>query len=105
LPEASLNQGAIEKIFLDDLSEHGVVIDRLVRPTSLELSSDKKLLEDLNAYAVTATLEHIQAVEEDKITETIYAKFVIGADGQMFEIIANFRLKRWQARTLGSVAH
>lgn len=69
-----------------------MIVDRAVRPTSLEISSDEKQLEDPNAYPVKATLEHMQAVEEDKITETVYAKFVIGTDGQILEIVTNSQL-------------
>ncbi|KAI0818888.1 FAD binding domain-containing protein [Irpex lacteus] len=77
----TLNQGAIESMFLDALAEHGVAIDRPTRPTSLTLSTDEKDLRDANAYPVTAVLEHLQTENKEKSIETVYAKFVIGADG------------------------
>ncbi len=69
-------------MFLDALAEHGVAIDRPTRPTSLTLSTDEKDLRDANAYPVTAVLEHLQTENKEKSIETVYAKFVIGADGE-----------------------
>ncbi|KAI0693736.1 FAD binding domain-containing protein [Cytidiella melzeri] len=75
------HQGAIEKMFLDSLGKHGLAVDRLTRPTSLTLSTDAKILANPDAYPVKAILEHLQETDKDKVTETVYAKFVIGADG------------------------
>ncbi|KAI0818935.1 FAD binding domain-containing protein [Irpex lacteus] len=78
---ATLNQGAIESIFLDALAEIGIPIDRPTRPTSLTLTTDEKELQDPNAYPVTVVLEHLPTENKEKSEETIHAKFVIGADG------------------------
>ncbi|KAI0084010.1 FAD binding domain-containing protein [Irpex rosettiformis] len=77
----SLNQGAIESMFLDSLGGHGIIIDRPTRPTSLTLSKDEKELQDPNSYPVTAILEHLQTENKEAYNETVHAKFVIGADG------------------------
>lgn len=69
-------------MFLDALAERGVTVDRPTRPTSLTLSTNAEELQDTNAYPVTAILEHLQTGDKEKSSETVYAKFVIGADGE-----------------------
>ncbi|KAI0092984.1 FAD binding domain-containing protein [Irpex rosettiformis] len=88
----TLNQGAIENIFIDALAERGVFVDRPVHPASLVLSTDEAELQDHSAHPVTAILERLQTAGGDRnSTETVHAKFIIGADGE-----AN-----WQAQIPG----
>jgi phenol 2-monooxygenase (NADPH) len=77
-------------MFLDDLSERGVAVDRSIRPSALTLSSDEKELADPHAYPVKAVLEHLRTADNEKNTETVYAKFVIGADGKRMVFIATY---------------
>lgn len=79
LAKLTLNQGAIEKIFIDALEERNILIDRPVRPTSLVLCTNDT---ENQVYPVTAVLEHLQPPCADVNFETVYAKFVIGADGE-----------------------
>lgn len=50
--QGTLNQGAIEKVFLESLLEAGIVVDRPCRPISLAMSTDTKKLDDPHAYPV-----------------------------------------------------
>ena len=55
----TLNQGAIERILLDKLSEFGISVDRPIRPSSLIVSSDEKEVADPAAYPVkVSALSH-----------------------------------------------
>ena len=76
----------------------GVSVNRPFKPVSIELSEDKNVIEDVDAYPVkvvchfqmlfTISLTSAQVVlkridDDDKSdTEVVHAKFVIGADGQ-----------------------
>ena len=76
----------------------GISVNRPFIPVSIELSEDKNVLEDVDAYPVkvyqfqllfTISLTTLQVVlrridNDDKSDETeiVHAKFVIGADGQ-----------------------
>ena len=76
----------------------GVSVNRPFIPVSIELSEDKNVLEDVDAYPVkvyrfqmlfTISLTTVQVVlrriddDDDKSgSEVVHAKFVIGADGQ-----------------------
>ena len=75
----------------------GVSVDRPFIPVSIELSEDKNVLEDVDAYPVkvlyyfrmlfTISLTTVQVVlrridDDNSDSEVVYAKFVIGADGQ-----------------------
>jgi phenol 2-monooxygenase len=74
----------------------GVSVNRPYIPVSIELSEDKNVLEDVDAYPVkvchfqmlsTMSLTTVQVVlrriDDDKSdSEVVHAKFVIGADGQ-----------------------
>jgi len=77
----TLHQGAIESIFLDSMKSAGVIVDRPVVPTSLQLSNDEKVLNDPNAHAVRVVLKYLDAAEGQIGTEIVHAKFVVGADG------------------------
>ena len=73
----------------------GVSVDRPFIPVSIELSEDKNVLEDVDAYPVkvyhfqtlfTISLTTLQVVlrridNDNSDTEVVHAKFVIGADG------------------------
>ncbi|TBU36389.1 hypothetical protein BD309DRAFT_836723, partial [Dichomitus squalens] len=50
--EVTLYQGAIEYIFVLSMKAHGVVVERSIVPTSLELSESKEELKDPNARPV-----------------------------------------------------
>ena len=48
----TLHQGAIEAIFLDSLGSMGIMVDRPIEPTSIELSTNEAVLRDPHSYAV-----------------------------------------------------
>jgi len=77
----TLHQGAIESIFLDSMKSAGLVVDRPIAPTSLEISKDEKVLKDPTAHAVRVVLKRLDAAEDQVNTEIVHAKFVVGADG------------------------
>ena len=52
MDQVTLHQGAIESIFLDSMHTLGVSVNRPFTPVSIELSEDKNILEDLDAYPV-----------------------------------------------------
>ncbi|KZP17569.1 hypothetical protein FIBSPDRAFT_746817 [Athelia psychrophila] len=81
--EATLHQGAIEDIFIDAMQPLGLVVERQTVPVSMQLSKDAAELNDPSAYPVHVVLQHLDsnATQGDAETETIHAKFVVGADG------------------------
>ncbi|KAG8900286.1 hypothetical protein FRB99_006141 [Tulasnella sp. 403] len=107
--EVTLHQGAIERIFLDRLAEHGIEVDRPMQPTSLELSQDEAELNDPQAYPVKVVLKHLNEAHAISLTkqenqtpngtptdgvedtEVVRAKYVLGADGA----------HSWVRKTLG----
>lgn len=78
--EATLHQGEIEAIFLDSMQKEGVQVERPIIPIALQISDDPKELADPHAYPVKVVLKHL-AKEPGDDTETVRAKFVVGADG------------------------
>ena len=76
----------------------GVEVNRPFVPVSIQLSEDKTVLDDVHAYPVKEShfifslqciLNNIAQVvlkrvdcNDDSETEVVYAKFVIGADGE-----------------------
>ncbi|KAI1791861.1 FAD binding domain-containing protein [Ganoderma leucocontextum] len=89
--EVTLHQGAIESIFLDSLKAHGVVVERPIVPTSLELSKSEEELKDPNAHPVKVVLNHLDPPTNAGNSEIVHAKFVLGADGA----------HSWVRKTLG----
>ncbi|KII85917.1 hypothetical protein PLICRDRAFT_115229 [Plicaturopsis crispa FD-325 SS-3] len=79
--ETTLHQGAIESIFLDSMKVEGLVVDRPIIPTSIELSTDATLLQDPTSHPVKVVLQHTDDVEGENYSEVVRAKFVVGADG------------------------
>ncbi|KAJ6527276.1 FAD binding domain-containing protein [Mycena vulgaris] len=77
--EVTLNQGAIQSIFLDSMKSMGVEVSRPMVPTHLELDSAK--LGDPNAYVARVVLKHLDPLEGGPSTEVVRAKFVVGTDG------------------------
>ncbi|KAJ4479624.1 FAD binding domain-containing protein [Lentinula edodes] len=78
--EVTLHQGAIEDIFLDNMRDMGVEVSRPVIPTSLQVT--EALVDDFHAYPVRVVLEHEGTeTEDERRTEIVYAKYVLGADG------------------------
>ncbi|KIK81429.1 hypothetical protein PAXRUDRAFT_15250 [Paxillus rubicundulus Ve08.2h10] len=77
----TLHQAAIESILLDSMSQRGVKVDRPVVPSVIEVSEDVEELASMSSYPVKVTLEHLDAVGDSIKTESVRAKFVIGADG------------------------
>ncbi|KAI8995217.1 FAD binding domain-containing protein [Trametes punicea] len=73
----TLNQGAIEAIFHDDMRTQGLEIDRPTIPVSIELSDDATELQDPCAHPVKVVVQHL---DRDH-SEVIRAKFVLGSDG------------------------
>ncbi|KAF8806894.1 hypothetical protein BYT27DRAFT_7233651 [Phlegmacium glaucopus] len=76
--EVTLHQGAIEAIFLDSMRTFGVTVDRPVIPVSIQLSEDRKVLDDVHAYPVVLRRTDC---DDESGNEVVHAKFVIGADG------------------------
>ncbi|KAI0628037.1 FAD binding domain-containing protein [Trametes polyzona] len=79
--EVTLHQGAIESIFLDSMKAHGVVVERPIVPTSIELSQSEAELRDPSAHPVKVTLKYLDPPEGQSDSEIVNAKFVLGADG------------------------
>ncbi|KAF8826089.1 hypothetical protein HHX47_DHR6000683 [Lentinula edodes] len=78
--KVTLHQGAIEDIFLDNMRDMGVEVSRPVIPTSLEVT--EALADDFDAYPVRVVLEYENTeAEDERRTEIVYAKYVLGADG------------------------
>ena len=94
-----MNQGAIESIFLDSMHAFGASVDRPYIPVSVELSEDRNILDDADAYPVKVyhfqtffqlslttwqvVLRRIDCdIDEESSPEVVHAKFVIGADGK-----------------------
>ncbi|KAF9269253.1 hypothetical protein L218DRAFT_976998 [Marasmius fiardii PR-910] len=90
--EITLHQGAIEAIFLDNMKESGVQVDRPTIPVSMTLSDHETVLEDPNSYPVQVKLKHLDGAEGNlEETEIVNAKYVVGADGA----------HSWVRKTLG----
>ncbi|EJU03739.1 hypothetical protein DACRYDRAFT_21209 [Dacryopinax primogenitus] len=98
--EVTLHQGEIEAIFLDSMRAHGLEVERPCVPESIEISGDEKELQSRESYPVKVVLRHLvdatldaapngmhtnaidPSVESSGSTlETVYAKYVLGADG------------------------
>ncbi|OAX36141.1 hypothetical protein K503DRAFT_793556 [Rhizopogon vinicolor AM-OR11-026] len=73
-----LNQGAIESMFIDSMTEHGLTIDRPVAPASIELSNDSEQLADPLSYPVKVTLD---LLDTPGTQEIVHARYVVGCDG------------------------
>ncbi|KAJ3718981.1 FAD binding domain-containing protein [Lentinula raphanica] len=76
--EVTLHQGAIEAIFLDDMRDMGIEVSRPFIPTSIEVNA--ALVEDFGAYPCRAN-SYANSDQEEKRSEIVYAKYVVGADG------------------------
>ncbi|TFK48400.1 hypothetical protein OE88DRAFT_1634717 [Heliocybe sulcata] len=78
----TLNQGAIESIFLDSMQEMDIDVDRPIVPSYLEISSSEVELKNPQSHAVKVlVLQHLGSEQEVEETEIVKAKYVIGADG------------------------
>lgn len=77
----TLHQGAIEAIFLDAMKDLGLTVERQTVPVSMHMSKDEAELNDASAYPVKVVLQKLNASPNEVATETVHAKFVIGADG------------------------
>ncbi|KAJ6553668.1 FAD binding domain-containing protein [Mycena sp. CBHHK59/15] len=73
--KVTLNQGAIEDIFLDSMRSLGVQVDRPVIPTQIELDDDA--LHNPELYAIKVVLKHLSPLDGKPATERIRAKFVV----------------------------
>ncbi|KZV63892.1 hypothetical protein PENSPDRAFT_640249 [Peniophora sp. CONT] len=74
----NIPQGPVEDIMLEPLNAQGIFVERLYSPSDLSISSDEKELQDPDAYPVTAVLK---SQDEQKPSQLVHAKFVLGADG------------------------
>jgi phenol 2-monooxygenase len=63
-------------MFISDLAQHNVHVERPSAPTSLKISSDPSVLADPQAYAVQICLPITDGGEE-----IVHARYVIGGDG------------------------
>ncbi|KZP01519.1 hypothetical protein CALVIDRAFT_508087 [Calocera viscosa TUFC12733] len=79
--EIALHQGAIESIFLEAMTKHGLEVERPYFPTALEISQDEAVLKDPNSYPVKVGSNTVLQADRPEDTEIINAKFVIGGDG------------------------
>ncbi|KAG1900271.1 FAD binding domain-containing protein [Suillus fuscotomentosus] len=79
--EATLNQAAIQDIFLDSMTSLGVEVERSTMPTSIELSKDEDELADPTSYPVRVVLQRFDESEGAQPEEIVHAKFVLGGDG------------------------
>ncbi|KAG2051867.1 hypothetical protein BDR06DRAFT_990269 [Suillus hirtellus] len=79
--EATLNQAAIQDIFLDSMTSLGVEVERSTMPTSIELSKDEDELADHTSYPVRVALQRLDESESAQPEEIVHAKFVLGGDG------------------------
>ncbi|KAM5530944.1 hypothetical protein V8D89_015389 [Ganoderma adspersum] len=73
------HQGGIESLFHESMATKGLVVQRPVVPTSIELSKVVSELENLNAYPVKVTLKRLDSTDNE--SEVVHAKFVLGSDG------------------------
>ena len=80
--QVTLNQGAIESIFLDSMATMGLEVERPVAPTSIQLATDESVLKDPHSYAATVVLRNLAAEPGQADTEMVHAKYVVGADGK-----------------------
>ncbi|KZT50982.1 hypothetical protein CALCODRAFT_521651 [Calocera cornea HHB12733] len=101
--QITLNQTAIEDLFLNSMRHHGLHVERPVMPTALSISDDEIVLNDQNAYPVEITLRRLsgsetasmsdanahtnvvdptpQLASDSESEELVHAKYVLGADG------------------------
>ncbi|KAG6876187.1 hypothetical protein C0992_000549 [Termitomyces sp. T32_za158] len=80
--EATLNQGAIEELFLDSMKKYGIEVSRPVSPVSIQILRTEKHSADPDAYPVRVVLKHLDALEGHADSEVVHAKYVIGGDGK-----------------------
>ncbi|KAI5120427.1 hypothetical protein M0805_009889 [Coniferiporia weirii] len=80
-PWITLHQGTIETIFLDSMHEHGLEVDRPMEPIHISLDDREEVLASSDSYPVKVTLKHSGTGESEEETETVNAKYVLGADG------------------------
>jgi len=73
--EVTLHQGAIESIFLDSMHTLGISVNRPFIPVAIELSEDKNVLEDVDAYPVKVVLRRID--DDDKYYSSERVGFLI----------------------------
>ncbi|PIL24615.1 hypothetical protein GSI_12499 [Ganoderma sinense ZZ0214-1] len=74
------HQAGIESLFHDSIATKGLVVQRPVVPTSIELSEAGSDLENPNAYPVKVTLKRLDSTDNEG-EEVVHAKFVLGSDG------------------------
>ncbi|KAI0259427.1 FAD binding domain-containing protein [Gloeopeniophorella convolvens] len=89
--EVTLHQGGIESIFLNSMSKEGLEVERPIVPVSLQVSEDPKELADNRSHPVKVQLRKLAPKDGESDTETVRAKFVVGADGA----------HSWVRKTLG----
>ncbi|KIJ65495.1 hypothetical protein HYDPIDRAFT_110592 [Hydnomerulius pinastri MD-312] len=63
------------------MNSHGLKVERPVVPSAIEVSENVDELSIPSSYPVKVTLERLSAAADDIKTETVRAKFVVGADG------------------------
>nr|VWO96612.1 p-hydroxybenzoate hydroxylase [Ganoderma boninense] len=73
------HQGGIEALFRDSMAKKGVIVERPVIPTAIELSNGESGLENHKTYPVKVTLKHLDSAKGE--SEIVHAKFVLGSDG------------------------
>ncbi|TFK29577.1 hypothetical protein FA15DRAFT_663717 [Coprinopsis marcescibilis] len=78
--EVTLHQGAIEDMFLDSMKSLGVEVERPIVPVSIQVSEDEEELGNPKFRPVKVTLRRLSGPNTG-LSEVVYARFVIGADG------------------------
>ncbi|KAJ3873187.1 FAD binding domain-containing protein [Lentinula edodes] len=71
----TLHQGAIEQIFLDNMQDMDLQVDRSTIPIAIEVNENS--VSDPDAHPVKVTIQNVGSFE----TEVVHAKYVVGADG------------------------
>lgn len=87
--EASLAQSGIEGLLRDAMRESGIIVQQPTIPISIHLSDDESELQSMDSYPIRVVLNGLKFgadpasgdLSGDNATETVRAKFVIGADG------------------------
>ncbi|KZT22586.1 hypothetical protein NEOLEDRAFT_1071260 [Neolentinus lepideus HHB14362 ss-1] len=79
--EMTVHQGALETMFLDAMHSMDVRVQRSIAPISVNISEDKLVVKDPQAYAVTTVLQHQATSTTPNDQETVHAKYVLGSDG------------------------
>ncbi|KAH9893338.1 FAD binding domain-containing protein [Cubamyces lactineus] len=81
----TLHQGYIENAFISDMKTRGLEVDRPTIPNSIRLTADtgdgSMNADGAGSHPVKVVLDHLDESQGTSHSETVHAKFVLGADG------------------------